>query len=289
MGLLSIFKRKTEASPPAASSGRSSSEPADEVMRARIRARQRLIGAAVLVVIGIIGFPLVFETQPRPIPVDIPIEIPRKEGAAPLAMPPARGSATRPQTPPAPSGTASTVSAPADDVITETRDEAAGRSAAAAAASAANVAKPAERSPSTPAVQTAARPPEPKAAESKPAESKPVEAKPAKPAETKVATAAQASESARAKALLEGKDASREKSEAGRFVVQVGAFADAAAARETRQKAEKLGLKTYTQVASTSAGNRIRVRIGPFASRDEADKALAKAKGAGLSAVVLTL
>jgi DedD protein len=282
MGLLSIFKRKTEASAPTAGGSRSSGEPADEVMRARIRARQRLIGAAVLVVIGIIGFPLVFETQPRPIPVDIPIEVPRKEGAAPLAMPPARGTTPRAQTPPAPSGVASTVAAPADDVITESRDEAAGRPGA--AASAANVAKPAERGASTPAVQTAAKPPEPK-----PAESKPAETKPAKPAETKVATAAQAGESARAKALLEGKDAPAAKSEAGRFVVQVGAFADAAAARETRQKAEKLGLKTYTQVASTSAGNRIRVRIGPFASRDEADRALAKAKGAGLTAVVLTL
>jgi DedD protein len=71
--------------------------------------------------------------------------------------------------------------------------------------------------------------------------------------------------------------------------VQVGAFADAAAARETRAKAEKLGLKTYTQVASTPSGNRIRVRVGPFGSRDEADRALAKARGAGLSAVVLTL
>lgn len=285
MGLLSIFKRKTEASAPTAGASRSSGEPADEVMRARIRARQRLIGAAVLVVIGIIGFPLVFETQPRPIPVDIPIEIPRKEGAAPLAMPPARGTAARPQTPPAPSAAASTVAAPADDVITETRDEAAGR--AVAAASAANVAKPAERSPVTAPAQAAAKPPEPKPAEGKPAETTP--AKPTKPAETKVATAVQASESARAKALLEGKDASAAKSDTGRFVVQVGAFADAAAARETRQKAEKLGLKTYTQVASTSAGNRIRVRIGPFASRDEADKALAKAKGAGLTAVVLTL
>ena len=285
MGLLSIFKRKTEASAPTAGGSRSSGEPADEVMRARIRARQRLIGAAVLVVIGIIGFPLVFETQPRPIPVDIPIEIPRKEGAAPLAMPPARGTAARPQTPAAPSGAASTVAAPADEVITETRDEAAGR--AAAVASAANVAKPAERNPSMPPAQAAAKPPEPKSAESKPAETTPV--KPTKPAETKVATAAQASESARAKALLEGKDASAAKSETGRFVVQVGAFADAAAARETRQKAEKLGLKTYTQVASTSAGNRIRVRIGPFASRDEADKALAKTKGAGLGGVVLTL
>lgn len=290
MGLLSIFKRKTEAPPPAASGNRSNNDPADEVMRARIRARQRLIGAAVLVVIGIVGFPLVFETQPRPIPVDIPIEIPRKEGSAPLAMPPARGTAPRTQTPSAPSGAASTVAAPADDVITESRDEAAGRPVA--AASAANVAKPAERGPSTPAVQAAAKPPEPKPPEPKPTESKPAETKPAKPSETKVATAAQASESARAKALLEGKDttaATASKPETGRFVVQVGAFADAAAAREMRQKAEKLGLKTYTQVASTSAGNRIRVRIGPFVSRDEADKALAKAKGAGLTAVVLTL
>jgi len=117
---------------------------------------------------------------------------------------------------------------------------------------------------------------------------KPAEPKPAKPAEPKLATATPAAESARAKALLEGKDAAA-KPESGRFIVQVGAFADAAAARETRQKAEKLGLKTYTQVATTSAGDRIRVRVGPFASRDEADKALAKAKGAGLSAVVLTL
>ena len=74
-----------------------------------------------------------------------------------------------------------------------------------------------------------------------------------------------------------------------RFIVQVGAFADAAAARETRQKVEKLGLKTYTQVANTASGSRIRVRVGPFASRDAADAALAKAKSAGLAAVVMTL
>jgi len=71
--------------------------------------------------------------------------------------------------------------------------------------------------------------------------------------------------------------------------VQVGAFADAAAAHETRVKAEKLGLKTYTQVAATSSGTRIRVRLGPFTSRADADKALAKARAAGLTAVVLTL
>ena len=90
MGLLSIFKRRADAPSPAGTAA----ETADAVLQARTRARQRLIGAAVLVVIGIIGFPLVFETQPRPIPVDIPIELPRKDGAPPLVMPAARAPAT---------------------------------------------------------------------------------------------------------------------------------------------------------------------------------------------------
>jgi hypothetical protein len=54
------------------------------VREVRIKARRRLIGVTLLLVIGIIGFPLLFETQPRPIPVDIPIEIPARDGAAPL-------------------------------------------------------------------------------------------------------------------------------------------------------------------------------------------------------------
>ena len=91
----------------------------------------------------------------------------------------------------------------------------------------------------------------------------------------------------RARALLEGRPVGS--ADEQRFVVQVGAFADAEAARETRKNVEKLGLKTYTQVAQTTAGSRIRVRVGPFASRGEAEAALAKAKAAGLNAVLLTL
>jgi len=75
----------------------------------------------------------------------------------------------------------------------------------------------------------------------------------------------------------------------GRFVVQVGAFADADKAKEVRQKLEKSGLKTYTSVAKTADGERTRVRVGPFASRAEADRAAAKVKGLSLSASVLSL
>jgi DedD protein len=253
MGLLSFFKRRAGA----ASNAAGSREPAEMVQQARTRARQRLIGAAVLVVIGVVGFPLVFETQPRPIPVDIPIDIPRKDGVPSVAAPSARPVPVAPAAaPPA------VAAAPRDDIITETPSEA-GREVAASAAPAATVA----------ATNAAA-----------PAKPKPTVELPKKPA---AGPSAAPSEAARAKALLDG--ASGPKAGAGRFVVQMGAFSEVVAARETRVKVEKLGLKTYTQVAQTAAGNRIRVRVGPFASREEADKAKAKAQAAGITAVVLTL
>lgn len=56
-----------------------------EVMRRR--ARHRLIGAAVLVLLGVVGLPKLFDTQPRPIPVNTPIEIPDRNKVAPLVVP----------------------------------------------------------------------------------------------------------------------------------------------------------------------------------------------------------
>ena len=71
--------------------------------------------------------------------------------------------------------------------------------------------------------------------------------------------------------------------------MQVGAFADSDKAQEVRLKLEKAGLKTYTQVADTKDGKRIRVRVGPFASKAEADKAAGKIKSLDLPASILTL
>ena len=69
----------------------------------------------------------------------------------------------------------------------------------------------------------------------------------------------------------------------------MGAFADPARAREARLKLERAGLKTYTHVAETAEGKRIRVRVGPFATKAEADKAAARVKALGLPAAILTL
>lgn len=260
MGLLSIFQRQSNERAKAPTAETS----LDSVQEAQARARRRLIGASVLVVIGVIGFPLLFETQPRPIAVDIPIEIPRKENAPPLAMPAARAAKPRTGVPSEPA------SASAAPIATETAADAGHETSA----DADKPASAATKAASVPAKHEAAE-----AARAAPA---------AKPA---AALASAPSDGRRAQAMLDGKAADKEdtKKTTGRFVVQVGAFADAAAARETRQKVEKLGLKTYTQVAQTSSGNRIRVRAGPFASREEADRAQAKIKAAGAAAVVLTL
>jgi DedD protein len=72
-------------------------------------------------------------------------------------------------------------------------------------------------------------------------------------------------------------------------VVQVGAFSDAAKLHEVRQKLEKAGLKTYTQVVETKDGKRTRVRVGPFATQADADKAATRIKALTLSAAVLKM
>jgi DedD protein len=232
MGLLSIFNRPS-ADAPAAAGG----DAAQIVAAARTRAKRRLVGAVVLLGIGVIAFPLLFETQPRPIPVDIPIEIPRKDAVPPLAIPPAR---------PAPAAAAS-VPAP---VVAQ-----------AGAAKASDAVAPASAVPASAATAVAPSPPPAnKAAAPK------VQAKPPAPVEAKAAAEAP-----------------------GRFVVQLGAFADANGVRETRAKVDKLGLQTYTQTIDTDKGKRTRVRVGPYASRDEAEQVAAKVKAAGLPAVVLAL
>ena len=81
-----------------------------EVMRKR--ARHRLVGATVLVLLGVIGFPLLFDKQPRPVALDMPIDIPDKNKAKPLAIPPPAPAASVPLATSAPSAPASEAAAP---------------------------------------------------------------------------------------------------------------------------------------------------------------------------------
>jgi DedD protein len=106
----------------------------------------------------------------------------------------------------------------------------------------------------------------------------------------KAQPAVPADDGSRARALLEGKEPAKPAAvDSERFIVQVGAFSDPALARETRLKVERAGLTTYTQVVDTKDGKRTRVRVGPFGSRAEADKAAGKIRGLALHAAILTL
>ena len=146
--------------------------------------------------------------------------------------------------------------------------------------------------PTTPAIVPAAKPAAARA-EERPAANA-ADKQPAPAIEKVPPVVPKIADSARARAALEGRSAAispepRPSEASGRFVVQVGAFSEADLAREARARVEKLGLKTYTQVVETPAGKRIRVRLGPYAERGEAEKAAAQLKQAGLGSAVLTL
>ena len=195
----------------------------------RRQARHRLIGATVLVLLAVIGFPLVFDTKPRELAADIRIEMPDKDAVRPSQAP----------TPPP-----SVVPAPAP-------------------------------------VPDAEIPVEQKAAEVVAKAVVPPSVMPEKPQQA----------AAKEEEVPSKPDPGIEKSgdSAPRFIVQVGAFAEESKSKEVRSKLEKAGIKTYTHIAQTKEGKRIRVRVGPFATKEEAQKTVEKIKSLQLSATVLTL
>ena len=57
------------------------------------------------------------------------------------------------------------------------------------------------------------------------------------------------------------------------FVVQLGAFSNAANAKALQKKLQDNKFKAYTELVRNAGGDRTRVRVGPYASRDAAEKA----------------
>ena len=57
------------------------------------------------------------------------------------------------------------------------------------------------------------------------------------------------------------------------FVVQLGAFSNAANARALQRKLQENKFKAYTEVVKSSGTERTRVRVGPYDSREAAEKA----------------
>ena len=259
-----------------------SNAPAESVEVIRKRARHRLMGSVVLVLGAVLGLPLLFDSQPRPVAIDTPIVIPDRNQVSALSS-----TVTNAKT------AASKEGLVLDPAL-------AGQSGAAKSALTNSAGLDPHEEVVTKDGKTEVKS-EPKV-ETKPelkAEPKPepkIETKPEPKVEPKIESKndlkaeakSDAKEAAKAKALLDGKDAPKG-GEAVRSVVQVGAYADLAKAKEARAKLESAGFKTYTQEVDTKDGKRIRVRVGPFASKEEADKTAEKIRKLNLQTSVLKL
>lgn len=251
--------------------------PGESLEVVRRRARHRLLGAVVLVFVAVVAFPLLFDSQPRPVAIDTPIVIPDRNNTPPLAAAVPVAAAQSPAKPLLESASSVSVQSSLEPGKEEEVPQAPTQTH-----------KPAVASPDAAKPATTEKPPKAAVVASKP-EAKPVEPKP-RDKETKVDKdnkAKAAEDGQKAKALLEGKVAT---GDAGKYTVQVGAFADAEKARDVRRKLEHAGLKTHLQTVEGKDGKRsTRVRVGPFESRAEADKAAAHVRKLDLPAHLVAL
>ena len=72
----------------------------------------------------------------------------------------------------------------------------------------------------------------------------------------------------------------------GTFFIQVIALAEADKANQVQQQIIDAGIRSYTEVVAAGAGKVTRVRAGPFATRDEAERARAQLATVGLEGKV---
>jgi DedD protein len=285
-------------------------EPLDPVLPEKKRARRRLVGAVALVLAMIIGLPMILDSEPKPMADDIAIQIPSRD-KPPVIAPAASAAATAASTsavpvaasldpreqvvamPPVATGTAGAkppaASIPASDATPKNG-------------------KPDAKPESKPEAKPDAKPPEPvrnavgDKQESKP-DSKPADKtgdKQVAKLEHKQDQKTEQKDEARAAAILDGKDvdakqAGEKKAEnkaenrAGKFIVQVAALTSKEKITELQGKLSEAGFKPMLQTVPTDAGVTTRVRVGPFASKDEAQSAMSKLDKLGLHGKLLPL
>lgn len=73
----------------------------------------------------------------------------------------------------------------------------------------------------------------------------------------------------------------------GAFVVQIEALADPTKAKRLQEKLSDAGVPAYTEAVATKGGELTRVRAGPFATKQAAEKARAQLKKAGFEGKVV--
>lgn len=229
-------------------------EQTDNELNLKRKARRRLIGAVALTLAVVVVLPMVLDSEPKPTGKDIDLRIPAPDKVGEFV--PGIAASEVPETLPL---TASAVAAvPGAQAVSAVP--------AVSAVAPADTAKPVAVPSAQPAAAGAARnevqgkiqqvankPSEAKAAEAKTAEPKAAEPK-AVEAKNPDAKSVQTQDKPVA---------------VDSFVVQVGAYSSAATAKQELDKLKKWGFKkAYIE----KSGDKMRVRVGPYAERDKAEQ-----------------
>ncbi len=213
------------------------------------RARRRLIGAVALTLLAVIVLPLLLEDEPPP--------------ASTLAVKMVASSAPEPREAALPSESES-LNAPI-------------------------VADATRLPPPQPEVtEPAHAEPAPVASAPKPEPSKPAPAKPEPPVKPAPKLAPRAAPKPAPRAAAKPVEApalqTKPAADSEVYVVQLAALSDASKANALRARAAKAGLPAYTD----KVGTLTRVRVGPFATREEAVEAAVKLAEKGMGGQILT-
>lgn len=271
----------------------------EEELQLKKRARRRLIGAIALVAAVAAVLPMVLDSEPKSGPQEINIQIPTPEpkGAvvSKVTPPAARSGKDTPARAEASASEAGSAEKPAAKAPETPAAKAEAKVAASAAAG--DPAKAAANVPDNPndiALSRAPRAVQDKAAaktSDKSADKVPDKA-PDKAAEKPAPKAAEkAVERTAEKPVDKAQEKTADKTPApkagpGAFFIQVIALTEAQKAKQVQQQIAGAGVRAYTEVVNSGAGAVTRVRAGPFATREEADKAQAKLQGIGLDGKV---
>lgn len=269
-------------------------QPVDPILPEKKRARRRLVGAVALVLAVVIGLPMVLDSEQKPLAEDIAIQIPSKDKSSTSTS----ASKQITQSPPIESATidASTTLDPTEEVIdtpitaivpAKVPPVVAAKSQPVVPVKPVGTVKaPAVDKPAVVVAEKVEPKVEPKV-DHKPVVSKTPEIKVSeKPPEK---TVDEVDESARARAILEGRFQAKPVAEKKpmKFTVQVAALASTEKVNELQDRLKNAGIRSYTQKVATASGERIRIRVGPFASKEEADKARAQLSALGLNGTVV--
>jgi DedD protein len=267
------------------------SDAADPALPLKRQARRRLLGALVLAV-GVASLAaLFFDAEPRPALDDVQVRIPARDtplndraavrDPAASPAPPAGGASPMPETPVVTAPAPTEPALPLQAETTESRPDAVG---AAGSPSAPVGASPTADGPavSAAAAVTAAA----GAAAAASAEPKvPATATKAAGADARAAGADAKAPPATARAA-ENKSAEAPRGQG--YFLQVGAFASEKAARDQVERIRRLGATAFTERIRTQQGERIRVRLGPFPTRDASDAMRNRLRAAGVDVTLVS-